>query len=216
MAKNKHTKHETGDKNKTRHTVMMDMPTLYSPYINTSLKTAVMLYPTQMDNKLELHLLSNLDNNLKGKCFLNYGNIVKINKIEEISDGIIEEENSTCSAKFYVKFSCRLCYPVKNKEIICKIDRMNKSLISGINGPIKVIITPDKIDSDNFFPDSDRNILIKKSSLPLTPDMFIRVLVLNTTSNHYNTEIIAISFLQDIATDHEIEQYQKEQSENEK
>ena len=187
---------------------------LHSPYIETSLRCPIMLNPTQMDNKLELYLKANLNNYTKGRCFLNYGYVVKINKIEETSDGRIEEEDSSCSAKFIVKFSCRLCLPAKNREIICKIDRMNKALISGINGPIKAIITPDKINKENFFTDTDRNIRIKNNSELLEPEMYIKVLILQSTFSHYDTNIIAISFLQNIATDQEIKMFEKEQYHN--
>ena len=132
-----------------------------SPYINTTLVSRVMLNPNQMDNKIYLHLKNNLNTKLIGKCYLNYGFITNIYKLEEISEGIIEAEDPTCSAKIVIKFSCRLCFPPKNKYIICKIDRMNKALISAINGPIKVIITQDKINKEHFFSDGDRNINIK-------------------------------------------------------
>ena len=184
---------------------------LHSPYIETSLRCPIMLNPTQMDNKLQLHLKSNLNNYTKGRCYLNYGYIIKINKIEEISDGRIEEEDASCSAKFIVKFSCRLCLPAKNREIICKIDRMNKALISGVNGPIKAIITPDKINKEKFFTDTDRNIRIKSSSQMLEPEMYIKVLILSSTFSHYDTNIIAISYLQDIATEYEVKMFEKEQ-----
>jgi DNA-directed RNA polymerase subunit E'/Rpb7 len=184
---------------------------LHSPYIETSLRCPIMLNPTQMDNKLQLHLKSNLNNYTKGRCYLNYGYIIKINKIEEISDGRIEEEDSSCSAKFIVKFSCRLCLPAKNREIICKIDRMNKALISGVNGPIKAIITPDKINKEKFFTDTDRNIRIKSSSQLLEPEMYIKVLILSSTFSHYDTNIIAISYLQDIATEQEVKMFEREQ-----
>jgi DNA-directed RNA polymerase subunit E'/Rpb7 len=193
---------------------MLQMSLLHSPYIETSLRCPIMLTPTQMDNKLQLHLKSNLNNTVKGRCYLNYGHIIKINKIEEISDGIIEQEDSTCNAKFIVKFSCRLCFPAKNKEIICKIDRMNKALISGINGPIKAIITPDKINKDKFFTDNDRNIRIKSTSQVLESEMYIRVLILASTFNHYDIDIIIISYLQDMATEQEIKLFQKEQMDN--
>lgn len=182
--------------------------------IETTLQCPIMLNPTQMDNKLQLHLKSNLNNAIKGRCYLNYGHIIKINKIEEISDGIIEEEDSSCSAKFIVKFSCRLCLPVKNHEIICKIDRMNKALISGINGPIKVIITPDRINKDKFFTDNDRNIRIKSNSQILQPELYIKVLILATTFSHYDINIIALSYLQDIATEQEIKIFEKQQYDN--
>jgi DNA-directed RNA polymerase subunit E'/Rpb7 len=183
---------------------------LHSPYIETSLICPIMISPTQMDNKLQLHLKSNLNNVVKGKCYNNYGYIIKINKIEEMSDGIIEEEDSTCSAKYIVKFSCRLCYPAKNKEIICKIDRMNKALISGVNGPIKAIITPDQINKDYFFTDSERNIRIKETEEILEPEMYIKVLILASTFNHQDTCIITMSSLQNMATEQEIAFYERE------
>ena len=40
---------------------------LHSPYIETSLRCPIMLNPTQMDNKLQLHLKSNLNNYTKGR-----------------------------------------------------------------------------------------------------------------------------------------------------
>ena len=63
-----------------------------------------MLSPTQMDNKMYLHLKTNLNNKLVGKCYLNYGFITNIYKLEEISEGIIEAEDPSCSAKIVVKF----------------------------------------------------------------------------------------------------------------
>jgi DNA-directed RNA polymerase subunit E'/Rpb7 len=212
---NKQSEEEINKKEITaKNTDTFQSSLLHSPYIETSLRCPIMLSPTQMDNKLQLHLKSNLTNTIKGRCYMNYGHIIKINKIEEMSDGIIEEEDSTCSAKFIVKFSCRLCLPAKNKEIICKIDRMNKALISGINGPIKAIITPDKINKDKFFTDNDRNIRIKSSSQTLEPEMYIKVLILASTFNNYDINIIAISYLQDIATEQEIKLFEKEQLEN--
>jgi len=183
-----------------------------SPYINTTLVSNVMLNPNQMDNKFYLHLKSNLNNKLVGKCYLNYGFIINIYKLEEISEGIIEAEDPSCSAKIVVKFSCRLCFPPKNKYIICKIDRMNKALISAINGPIKVIITQDKINKEQFFSDADRNILIKKSYTNLAPDMIVKILILSSTFGNYDTSILSIGYLQDLATPDEIKLYNDDEN----
>lgn len=183
---------------------------IQTPYIDTSLISPIMLYPNQMDNKLYLNLKMNLINKLEGKCYKNYGYIVKIYKIDEISDGIIEAEDQSCSAKMIVKFTCRLCIPAKNKEIICQIDRMNKALIGCINGPIKIIITPDKINKEKFFTDSNRNIRIKETSQVLLPDVYLRVLVLSSSFSDYDTKILTIGYLQDIANEHEINIYHQE------
>ena len=185
-----------------------------SPYINTTLVSRVMLNPNQMDNKIYLHLKNNLHNKLVGKCYLNYGFITNIYKLEEISEGIIEAEDPTCSAKIVIKFSCRLCFPPKNKYIICKIDRMNKALISAINGPIKVIITQDKINKEHFFTDSERNIIIKAGRGSLAPDMFVKILILSSTFGNYDTSILSIGFLQELATEDEIKLYNNDNINN--
>jgi DNA-directed RNA polymerase subunit E'/Rpb7 len=186
--------------------------TIQTPYINTTLVCPVMLQPTQMDNKLYLHLKTNLVNKLVGKCYQNYGHIIKIYKIEETSEGIIEAEDSSCSAKYIVKFSCKLCLPAKNKEIICKIDRINKALISGINGPIKAIITPEAINKEKFFTDGERNFRIKSNSKILEQNIYIKVLILQSTFRTNDIDIIAMAFLQDIATPEEIKIYENEMS----
>lgn len=184
---------------------MSDTP--QSPYVNTTLITPIMVQSNQLDNKLYLHIKNNLIKKLEGRCYLTYGYIKKINKIEDISEGIVEAEDSTCGIKFIIKFNCKLCYPIKNKYLICKIDRMNKTLISAINGPIKVIITPDKINKDVFLTDADRNIRIKEKSKLIEPEMFVKVLILQSTFSNYDTTIIAIGNLHDIAKDSEIETY---------
>lgn len=181
---------------------------LHNPYKKTVLSTPVMISPDQMDNKMYIHLKSNLINKLENKCYENYGYIDKIYNIEEISDGIIEPEDPSCSAKMVVKFSCNLFLPIVGKEIICKIDRMNKALIMGVNGPaIKVIISADKINKDNFFSDVNRNIRVKGTSEVVVPGMYLRVLVLSRSFSNYDKNILVIGYLQDIATQKEIEEY---------
>jgi DNA-directed RNA polymerase subunit E'/Rpb7 len=180
---------------------------LHNPYKKTIISTPIMILPYQLDNKIYIHLKSNLKNKLENKCYENYGYIDKIYNIEEISDGVIEPEDPSCSVKMDVKFSCNLFLPIIGKEIICKIDRMNKALIMGINGPIKVIITVDKINKDNFFPDINRNIRVKGTSEIVVPNMYIRVLVISKSFSNYDTNIIVIGFLQDMATQKEIEEY---------
>ena len=186
---------------------------IFSPYINTTLVCPVMLFPNQMDNKMYLHIKDNLVNKLGGRCYKNFGFICKIYKIDEISDGVIEAEDPTCSAKLTVKFACKLCNPIKNKEIIFKIDRMNKTLIGGINGPLQVIITPDKINKEKFYPDNNRNIRIRGTSDVLRPDIYIKVMVLSSQFSDYEKHILVIGFLNDIATEEEYKQYLLQTSE---
>ena len=208
---------ETKINNKETNTSELIKTTnIHSPYINTYLLCPIMLQPNQMDNKIYLHLKSNLINKLEGYCYKNYGYINKIYSIDEISDGIIEAEDPSCSAKIIVKFTCNLCLPIINKELICKIDRMNKALISAINGPIKVIITADKINKDNFFPDMNRNIRIKSNSEVVIPGMYIKILVLSKSFSDYDKNILVIGFMQNIATDEEIKEFAIHENKNTK
>lgn len=180
---------------------------LISPYINTTLICPVMLSPSQIDNKIYLNIKTNLTNKLVGKCYKNYGYISEIYKIEEYSDGNIEAEDPSCSPKFIVKFNCRLCIPPKNKEIVFKIDRMNKVLISGVNGPIKTIITNEKINTEKFFIDSNRNIRYKNNNDVLVPGKYIKVLILSHSFNEFSETILVIGYLQDIANENEVKYY---------
>jgi len=81
---------------------------------------------------------------------------------------------------------------------------MNKVLISGENGPIKTIITNEKINKDKFFIDNNRNIRIKNNSEVLVPGKYIRVLILSYSFNEYSKNILVIGYLQDIADEDEI------------
>ena len=166
-----------------------------------------MLLPSQMDNKFYLHLKSNLKNKLESKCYKNYGFIKKIYSIIDKSDSIVEPEDPTCSAKIIVKFNCCVYLPIIGKEIICKIDRMNKELASAINGPITVIITTDKINKDNFYIDINRNIRIKGTSEIIKTDTFIKVLVLSRSFADYDKNILVIGLMQDIANEDEISKF---------
>ena len=198
---------KSNDKN---NVVQVKSSNIFNPYINTTLVCPVMLYPNQLDNKKYLHLKTNLSNKLVGKCYKSYGFISDIYKIEETSDGIIEAEDPTCSSKYIVKFSCKLCYPIKDREIIFKIDRMNKALIGGINGPLRAIITPDKINKEKFYPDNNRNIRIKGNTNIVLPDMFIKVRVMSSSFSDADTNILVIGFLVDIANPEEIEMFNKQ------
>ena len=189
---------------------MTDLTTPVSPYINTTLVTPIMLHPNQMDNKIYIHLKKNINEKLAGRCYLNYGFISKIYKIEDMTEGIVEPEDPSSSAKIIVKFSCRLCNPFKNKYLICKIDRMNKALIGAINGPIIVIVTPENVNEQKFFKDSERNIRYKKDSKIIEPNDYVKIFILQSTFGNYDKNIICFGNLFDLATKEEIEFYSKD------
>lgn len=184
-----------------------------SPYINTILKTSVILHPYQMDNNIYISLKKNLENKVVGKCFIDYGYINKVIKIEEYKDGIIEAENTESSALFDLSFSCKLCAPLRNTQIICEIERVNKLLITAINGPILVVITNDRVNASVFFKDNNNNIRYKKEnqSNMLQPHDFIKVTLQSIKFNDEDEKIKAIGILENMASEEEKKKYYLDQ-----
>jgi DNA-directed RNA polymerase subunit E'/Rpb7 len=148
-----------------------------------------------------------------GRCFSNYGYIVKIIEIVNYKDGIIEAENTESSAIFDLEFSCRICAPLKNTLIICEIDRVNKLLITAVNGPILIVITNDRINSNIFFKDNNNNIRYKKNgqSLMLQPHDFIKITLQTIQFFDGDEKIKAIGFMEDLANETEKKKYYEDQ-----
>lgn len=187
-----------------------------SPYINTKIHTSVILHPYQMDNKIYINLKKNLESKVTGKCFSKYGYIVKVIEILNYKDGIIEAENTESSALFDLEFSCRICSPLKNTQIICEIDRVNKLLITAKNGPILIIITNDRLNNIIFFKDNNNNIRYKKDgqSKMLESQDFIKVTLQTIQFYDGDEKIKAIGFVDDIATEEEKRNYYLDQYDN--
>lgn len=183
-----------------------------SPYINTKLSAQIALKPEQMNNEIYINLKNNLKKKLLGKCYKNYGFIVNINRID-YSEGIIEAENFSASAKYNVNFECRLCRPLIGKQIICQIDQLNKILATAKNGPIKVIITRDKVNKEIFFSDNNNSLRYKKDeeSVLLKSGDFVLINIISIQARHLDSTIKGMGFLTDIATDEQIEEYYKDQ-----
>lgn len=183
-----------------------------NPYINTKLFTTVSLKPDQMDNKIYLNLKKNLERKVNKKCYKDYGYIMEVYKILETDNGMVEAENLNASAIFNITFSCRLCRPLRWKKIICKVDRVNKMLITAENGPILVIITSDRLNQAVFFNDNNNVLRYKKddTSHILKPNEFVKITIISTSFNDKDRKIKAIGVLEDMATESEVEQFYKE------
>jgi len=192
-----------------------------TPYINTKLDTVITITPSQMGNNLYINIKQNLEKKLKGKCFKDYGYIDEIYNIVEYNGGYIEAEDLSASAKFNVTFACRLCRPLKMKKIICRVNKVNKSLMTLTNGPILAIVTIDRINDNNFFIDSNRNVrykninnIRKNNNSNVSPIVksgeLAKVVISAIKFNNGGNIIKVIGILDDLANDNEIELYEKE------
>lgn len=177
-----------------------------TPYFNTNLYTKISLHPSQMDNDIYKHLKNNLIKKLQGKCYKSYGYIIKIYKIEERSDGKLIAEDNSASASYEIKFSCKLCKPLKNSIIICEIVQINKSVIYLKNGPIHVFILDNagNVNQHNFIYDERKNILLAKANadknkgIQVVIGTFVKVKVIDAKMETHR--IIVLGTMEDLAS----------------
>ena len=181
---------------------------LHTGFINTVLSTSVLLHPRQMDNKIYINLKNNLKKQHEGKCYKTYGYIKNIYKIDNIQEELIDMENSECSQKYILTFSCKIYRPIINRELIAKMDKITEKISTAINGPIKIIITPNRINDKKFYTGtSDMIIRIKPNADILTQNHYVKIYVEGMTFADKDELIIIIGFLIDIATPDEIKNY---------
>lgn len=189
---------------------------LYKPYIITELTANVLLRPHQMDNKIYLHLKSNLERNLVNKCYKKYGFIVEIISLKEYVGGVIEPENTESSALFNAKFICKICVALRKRQIICKVDKITNPVITLSNGPILAIVPVDRLNTNVFFRDTS-NVLrykTKSGTEPLKPGDLIIVTLQNIEIHDGGSEIKAICIADDIATNDLVEKYYKNETDD--
>ena len=179
-----------------------------SPYINTKLYTTVTIVPNQMNNDIYSHMKSNLVRRLEGRCYRNYGFISKVFEILERGEGVMEPENPLGSALYNVKFSCRLCMPLKDKHIICKVERTIPMLTSLSNGPIRVLITNDRINKESFVI-GKTGILVKNKleTRPLQSGDIVKVRIDSRKFNNRDNIIMCMGVLEGIATEEQVQQF---------
>lgn len=183
------------------------MSDIISPYINTEYHTRVDLLPYQM-NDVYKNLKSNLKKDVEKKCN-KYGYLVKVFKITEYSEGVIEPENFMASAVYKIKFSCRMCIPSVKTKLICVISQTNKALIVAENGPIIILVTIKNINMKKFELDNNEVLNYKNNNnmTKLKPKDMIKITILAMKFNKGDNNIKIIGFLEDMATKEEKEMY---------
>lgn len=185
------------------------MSNIVSPYVNTEFHSRISLFPHQMNNEIYIHLKNNLKKKIEKKCN-KYGYVTKLFKILDYSDGEIIPENFDSSSIFNIKYSCRVCLPIEQTEIICKVDFLNKALIKAVNGPIIGIIKMTELNTDKFSLNNKGDIVYSTNNkiLEVGSHIIIKVLGLNFFAG--DERIIILASLEDIPTETQIKQYFEE------
>ena len=185
---------------------------IQNPYVNTYLYCNVSLHPSQFDNDIYKHLKNNLARKLQGRCYKNYGYVSKIYKIEERHGGEIIAEDPSASALYKLKFSCKICKPLKGTSIVCEVMAINKTIIHLRNGPINVLIFEDAgaINQNVFVFDDKRNVLLAKignnQRIPVVVGTHAEVKVIASRIEHNSNRILIIGTLENIASKEAIDE----------
>lgn len=179
---------------------------IQNPYVNTYLYTTISLHPSQFDNDIYKHLKNNLARKLQGKCYKGYGYISKIYKIDEKKGGEIIAEDPSASAYYDIKFSCKICRPLKGTTIICEVMAINKSIIHLRNGPINVLIFEESgaINQHNFVFDDKRGVLLAKignnQRVPVEVGTHAEIKIIASRIEHNSNRILVMGTLENIAS----------------
>ena len=185
------------------------MSELVSPYINTELYSKIPLKPHQMNNDLYINLKMNLKRKVEKKCN-RYGYVTKIFKILNHENGIIHTEDFTATAMYNVKYSARICIPLENTKIVCKLTKMNKVLMIANNGPIMCVMKNTDINNSVFETNNKGNISYIKKNKELKIGDYIIINVRGKKFNFGDDRIMLLGFLEDIADNKNVEKYYEE------
>lgn len=182
------------------------MADIYNPYIEIIAETSISLLPQYMGNNIKEHLKNSLIEKYVGKCFKNYGYVLSINTIndDDITEGKMIIEDATASPKYKLRFSCKICNPIKNKIIVGKIVGIHKLMIFAQNGPINIIIVPTNINCNNFYSCNDKNSFMVKldgtKSKPLERNSYVKIRILSKIIIHKNENILVMGYMDSTAT----------------
>ena len=191
------------------------MAKISTPYLDTEIYSIILIRPQQINNDIYINLKNNLKKKMEKKCN-KYGFITKIYKILDFSEGEVVPENFDSSIVFNVKFSCRICLPVSDTNIICKVDLLNKSLIKASNGPIVCIIGINYINDNIFSLNNKGDVLNINNNEVLKPGDHIIVKIKGTNFFPGDERIVILGGLESLPIDEEIQIYYKENLESEK
>jgi len=187
---------------------------LVLPIVNTTLSTKVSLFPMQMNNEIYYHLKQNVEKKVQGKCN-EFGYVIKVLKIEDYNDGIIDAENFSGSAVYNIRYLASLCIPVEKTQIIVKIENINNAIILALHGPISCVITPDKINTELFTNEIGKYYIKNKKQetkhetrQELKKGDLVKITILSKKL-YKNDIMISLGFLDDMATQGEQDNFYK-------
>tara|TARA_Y100000389_G_C17397240_1_gene483270 strand:- start:520 stop:1014 length:495 start_codon:yes stop_codon:yes gene_type:complete len=115
----------------------------------TEITQKVSINSKYLDSNISHHLLKKIEENMEGKCYLDYGYIIKVKNIIDIGSNIISP--STLMAVYTVKYEADVIKPVKGLILSGKICMLFKQgIFVNILDKMKVLIPENNIEGYKF------------------------------------------------------------------
>ena len=193
------------------NTTNIKLNELIYPCKDKILYTKIILNPNQMNNDIYINLKKNLIEKLEGKCITD-GYIIKIYKILEYTNGIIDAENFTGTAVYNIKYLAKICIALKETTIIGKITEYIPNAnfaLAEFGNIIKIIFTKNERDFNTqvFKIGSDKSIIHIKTQKKLQINDYVKLQLKTIRYYHNDIYIKCMAYLEDFPTIEEIEKY---------
>jgi len=187
---------------------------MYNPYIDTKLTTDLILKPNEITN-IESNLYITLVNKLNKKCYQDIGYIDKIYKITKIPDGcLINEDFSGVIHYKNVQFECRICKPINENIITCKITTIEPHKIAlAEHGPLKflILLNNETYNKKNFIFDNNTHqlysIISDNKGKKIDNTSYVNVKIQQSKCINNSPIFISLGYLYSIASDEDIKFY---------
>ena len=166
------------------------------PYFNIQISTNIQLTPIQLNSHdLYNEIKSELIRKYEKKC-TKYGYTEKIYKIDHYSDGHIIAEDFSGDVMIDITYTSRVCYPKIESILHCKVDKINKSFITALYGPIVFIIEFNNINKEKFSLNQNKDLTITENGNQISINDIIAVKVLQVDFNNNDSQMISIGYLE--------------------
>ena len=175
-------------------------------YTVTQLTGSIYLLPQQIDGNIDQHILTNLKSDVENHVIDN-GIVIRANKLINYSNGVIGASNFMATTVFDVTYECILCAPVVGMEFICQVKNILPGFVLAENGPVTVIIMMAYIDEQQFSIKDNNSIVFQTTGAALAKEDYIKVSIINISSNLGEDKIATICKLINMASEREIKSF---------
>jgi DNA-directed RNA polymerase subunit E'/Rpb7 len=184
---------------------------LIYPCKDEVLYTRVILHPHQMNNELYINLKKNLVDKTEGKCIKD-GFVIKVYKILDYTNGVIEPENFTGAAVYDVKYLAKICTALKDTMLIAKITSYSANVnfvLAEFGSIIKIIFTKNERDLNTkaFMVGNDKSVIHMGSQKKISLGDYVKIQIKTFRFHQNDTVIKCMGYLDNLATPDEIENY---------